>query len=114
MQIILKEIQLNKKKIVIIGLGYVGLPLAVEFGKIRKVIGFDVDTSRINELNKGIDRTLEITTEELSSVKYIQFISDINEINKEINSEEEIIFIITVPTPINNANRPNLLPLKKK
>ncbi len=93
--------------LVIVGLGYVGLPLAVEFGKYRKVIGFDININRINELKSGIDKTLEISSKELISAKYLCFTSELSDI------DDSKIYIITVPTPINSANQPNLKPLKK-
>ena len=96
-----------KKKISIIGLGYVGLPLAVEFGKIRKVVGFDINKSRIDELKRGLDVTLETSFEELQNASYLTFTSNINEI---IDSK---IFIITVPTPIDKDNKPDLTFLEK-
>jgi UDP-N-acetyl-D-galactosamine dehydrogenase len=93
------------KRICIVGLGYVGLPLAVEFGKIRNTIGFDINQNRINELEGGYDRTLEVETDELKSALLLTYTSNIADIK---NSE---IFIITVPTPINNAKQPDLRPL---
>jgi UDP-N-acetyl-D-galactosamine dehydrogenase len=96
---------LKNKMIAIIGLGYVGLPLAVEFGKIRKVIGFDISHKRIAELDIGIDRTLELTSQELKRPKFLRYSSQIDSI------KSAQIFIITVPTPIDNANRPDLTPL---
>ena len=98
---------LKDKKIAIIGLGYVGLPLAVEFGKKYSVIGFDINQKRISELSGGEDKTLEVTSSELSSAKNLRFSSD-PEALKECN-----VFIVTVPTPIDNANRPDLTPLIK-
>ena len=93
-------------KIAIIGLGYVGLPLAVAFAKQFKVIGFDIKQSRIQELEKGNDVTLEIRDDLLSSVdKNLSYSSNIED-TKDCN-----IYIITVPTPIDKANRPNLVPL---
>jgi UDP-N-acetyl-D-glucosamine/UDP-N-acetyl-D-galactosamine dehydrogenase len=93
-------------KIAIIGLGYVGLPLAVAFAKQFKVIGFDIKQSRIQELEKGNDNTLEIEDDLLLSVdKNLSYSSNIEDI-KDCN-----IYIITVPTPIDKANRPNLVPL---
>lgn len=95
-----------KKKIAIIGLGYVGLPLAVEFAKKFEVVGFDINSSRINELKNGHDSTLEIEDNVLSlSSDNLNYSSDIND-TKNCN-----IYIITVPTPIDEANRPNLKPL---
>ena len=95
-----------KKKIAIIGLGYVGLPLAVAFSKKFKVIGFDINQGRIQELKNGHDHTLEIEDHLLSSesnnLSYSFNIQDIKDCN---------IYIITVPTPVDKANRPNLTPL---
>ncbi len=96
----------NQKKITIVGLGYVGLPLAVAFSKKFKVIGFDIDQLRIQELKEGHDRTLEIKDDLLSSVSNnLSFSSNIKD-TKDCN-----IYIITVPTPIDKTNRPNLTPL---
>ena len=93
-------------KICLIGLGYVGLPLAVAFAEKFKVIGFDINQSRISELEDGYDKTLEIEDDLLSSVKNnITYTSDIQDI-KSCN-----IYIVTVPTPIDKANRPDLTPL---
>ncbi|MGX7356537.1 Vi polysaccharide biosynthesis UDP-N-acetylglucosamine C-6 dehydrogenase TviB [Citrobacter sp. ESY80] len=92
-------------KIAIIGLGYVGLPLAAEFGKIRPVVGFDVNHKRILELKEGIDVNLETTEEELRDARYLTFTSSIDEI-RECN-----FYIITVPTPINDYKQPDLTPL---
>ena len=94
-------------KIAVIGLGYVGLPLAIEFGKNREVIGFDINKSRIDELKKGKDSTLECSLEELQEAKYISFTSNLDAI-ASCNC-----FIITVPTPIADNNLPDLDPLKK-
>lgn len=94
-------------KIAVIGLGYVGLPLAVEFGKKHPVIGFDINQNRINELKSGTDHTLEVNDEELKSAKQLQFSSDINEL-AECN-----FYIVTVPTPIDEYKQPDLTPLVK-
>lgn len=94
----------EKKVISIIGLGYVGLPLAVAFAKKYKVIGFDINKKRIEELKKGYDRTREVSEKELKSVN-IKYTSDINDL-KEAN-----IHIITVPTPIDKHKNPDLRPL---
>jgi len=94
------------KNISIIGLGYVGLPLAVEFGKKFKVIGLDTNQVRINELQSGIDKTLEVSKEELKEAKNLLYTSKIEDL-KRAN-----IHIITVPTPINSAKSPDLNPLK--
>lgn len=94
-------------KIALIGLGYVGLPLAVEFGKIYETVGFDINNSRIEELKKGIDRTLEVNSDDLKEAKFLKYTSELNVIS-ECN-----YFIITVPTPIDKNNRPDLMPLIK-
>ena len=96
---------LDSKKIAVIGLGYVGLPLAVEFGKKRNVIGFDINKNRIAELKCGLDNTLEVSTDELKQVKHLSYSSEIDDL------KQCEIFIITVPTPIDGANRPDLTPL---
>ena len=95
------------KKIAIIGLGYVGLPLAVEFGKTRSVIGFDINTKRIAELEGGQDHTLEVTPEELKHASLLEYTADADVL------KSASIFIVTVPTPIDSANRPDLTPLIK-
>ncbi|MEZ2295894.1 Vi polysaccharide biosynthesis UDP-N-acetylglucosamine C-6 dehydrogenase TviB [Variovorax sp. RCC_210] len=93
--------------IAIIGLGYVGLPLAVEFGKKRSVVGFDINAKRIAELQGGHDHTLETTPEELKAAAQLAFTSHIDDLR------DCAVFIVTVPTPIDNANRPDLTPLVK-
>ena len=94
---------MKKNKLCIVGLGYVGLPLAVAFANKFKVVGFDINPLRIKELEKNYDRTNEIETKVLLSVKKnISYSSEVNKI-KDCN-----IYIITVPTPIDKANRPNL------
>ena len=95
-----------KENICIIGLGYVGLPLAVEFGKKRKVIGFDINVERIEELKTGYDSTLETSSLELQEAMQLSYTTNINDIK---NCQ---IYIITVPTPINKDKKPNLTPLK--
>ena len=95
------------KKIAIIGLGYVGLPLAVEFGKSRPTLGFDINTSRIDELKQGKDNTLEVIEEDLLQATLLEFSCDVSDLN------ECSIFIITVPTPIDDVNRPDLTPIIK-
>ena len=97
----------NIDKIAIIGLGYVGLPLAVEFGKIFETIGYDTNSSRIKELNSGIDVTMEIDKDTLKKVPYLSLSSNINDL------QDSNIFIITVPTPIDDVKRPDLSHLKK-
>lgn len=93
---------LKNKIIGVIGLGYVGLPLAVEFGKKRTVIGFDVNKKRINELKTKIDSTFETSSEELNSSNKLTFTSN------ESDLEKADIYIITVPTPIDKSNKPDL------
>jgi UDP-N-acetyl-D-glucosamine/UDP-N-acetyl-D-galactosamine dehydrogenase len=95
------------KKIALIGLGYVGLPLAIEFGKKFKVIGYDISEDRINLLKKFDDPNLEISKKEFSESSHLSFSSIIDDI-KDCN-----IFIVTVPTPIDNHKRPDLTALKK-
>ena len=95
------------KKIALIGLGYVGLPLAAEFGKKREVIGFDINKNRIDLLKKKIDPTLEISKKEFTEATYLNFTSNPKDL-KDCN-----IFIITVPTPIDNHKRPDLTALEK-
>jgi UDP-N-acetyl-D-galactosamine dehydrogenase len=94
-------------KIAIIGLGYVGLPLAVEFGKKYSVVGFDIDNRRIEELKKGIDKTLEIASENLKAAIHLNFSTQVKDI--AICN----YFIVTVPTPIDKHKRPDLTPLIK-
>lgn len=98
---------INKSKIAIVGLGYVGLPLAVEFGKQQQVLGFDIHKERIQELITQKDRTLETTKEELLAATKLKFTDDFNDL-VECN-----IYIVTVPTPIDEYKRPNLNPLIK-
>ena len=98
---------LSNIKIGVIGLGYVGLPLAVEFGKKFDVVGFDIYQKRIDELNNGQDHTLEVSPEELKLAKKLQYSADLNDL-KTCN-----FYIVTVPTPIDQVNRPDLTPLKK-
>tara|TARA_R110000796_G_scaffold252626_1_gene388917 strand:- start:3733 stop:5010 length:1278 start_codon:yes stop_codon:yes gene_type:complete len=97
----------NKQCIAVIGLGYVGLPLAVEFGKHRNVLAYDINEKRIAELRNGYDFTLEISENELQSASNLHFSSDVKEL-KKCN-----VYIITVPTPIDDNNAPDLNPLRK-
>ena len=99
--------QHSSAPIAVVGLGYVGLPLAVEFGRYRNVIGFDINESRIKELNKGIERTLEVTDEELSDAIHLSFSNNLEDL------KECKIFIVTVPTPINKNKEPDFIPLKR-
>jgi UDP-N-acetyl-D-glucosamine/UDP-N-acetyl-D-galactosamine dehydrogenase len=93
-------------KLAIIGMGYVGLPLAIEFGKKRTVIGFDVNKSRINELKSGNDLTLEATPQELKDALHLSYTTNLADI------KDCTIFIITVPTPIDKYKRPDLTHLE--
>jgi UDP-N-acetyl-D-galactosamine dehydrogenase len=97
----------DKYKIGIIGLGYVGLPLAVEFAKKFHTIGFDINQLRIDELKKGVDRTLEVDNHELLASSLLTFSSQTEDLAK-CN-----FFIVTVPTPVDRFNHPDLTPLKK-
>jgi len=96
---------ISKIEIAVIGLGYVGMPLAVEFGKKRSVVGFDIDKQRIRDLKDGKDKTLVMTEDELNEAKHLHLTSkseDLTECN---------FYIITVPTPIDKDNKPDLNPL---
>ena len=97
----------NLKTIAVIGLGYVGLPLAVEFGKVRPVIGFDINVSRIDALQVGHDATLEVSNDELVTADQLAFTSD------PADLAAATIYIVTVPTPIDAQKRPDLTPLLK-
>jgi UDP-N-acetyl-D-galactosamine dehydrogenase len=94
------------ENIAIIGLGYVGLPLAVEFGKVLNVVGFDINRERIEELKKLHDRTREVEPEELKLSKHLAFSADTNDL------KVATYFIVTVPTPIDDAKKPDLRPLE--
>jgi len=98
---------LNNIKIGMIGLGYVGLPLAVEFGKKYETIGFDINQARIDALNSGHDHTLEVSDEELAEASQLSYTVNTDEI-KACN-----VYIVTVPTPINEYKQPDLTPLEK-
>ena len=98
---------LGNKQIAIIGLGYVGLPLAVEFGKQRPVLGFDINAARIAELQLGQDSTLEVSPESLKAARELHFSSNAEDLKR---CE---VFIVTVPTPVDRANRPDMTPLVK-
>lgn len=98
-------ITLNEIKLAVIGLGYVGLPLAVEFGRKRSVIGFDINRGRINELRVGHDKTLEVEPERLAEARHLTFTDQVESL-RDCNT-----FIVTVPTPIDKHNQPDLTPL---
>ena len=91
----------NKKPVVIVGLGYVGLPLAVEFSKIRSVIGYDIQLERILDLQRGLDKTLEVSAKDLSN-NNLKFTNNIDDLHRSK------IYIVTVPTPIDSNNQPDL------
>ena len=98
---------LNNTKIAVIGLGYVGLPLAVEFGKQRSVLGYDINAARIVELQSGQDNTLEVSPAELQTASQLRFSSN----SEDLKACQ--VFIVTVPTPVDQAKRPDLTPLVK-
>jgi len=96
---------MDDSKIAIIGLGYVGLPLSIEFGKVFKTIGFDTKKSRVADLKRGHDSSFEVTSEKFQESKQLIFTNDVNDI---ANCN---VYIITVPTPIDEYKKPNLIPL---
>jgi len=101
------QINLDNEKIAVIGLGYVGLPLAVEFGKQRPVVGFDINAARVAELQAGQDSTLEASPDELAQAKHLRYSTSLEDLR------QCKVFIITVPTPVDKANRPDMNPLIK-
>lgn len=98
--------EINDLRIGVVGLGYVGLPLAVEFGKQYPVVGFDVNAERIAGLEAGIDTTLEVSADELKDSKQLSFATDVESL-ADCN-----FYVVTVPTPIGDSNRPLLTPLR--
>src|SRR5205085_2141357 len=98
---------LSEKTLAIIGLGYVGLPLAVEFGKCRAVIGFDINPKRVAELQADEDHTLECSRSELKAAKHLVFSCEPGDLKRAQ------VYIVTVPTPVDHANRPDMTPLVK-
>lgn len=98
---------LTASPLAIVGLGYVGLPLAVEFGKHRPVLGFDINPRRIAELQGGQDHTLECSAEQLQAARHLRFS------HQPADLKDCQVFIVTVPTPVDQANRPDLTPLVK-
>lgn len=102
-----EKIKNNEIKVALIGLGYVGFPLAVEFGKKFDTVGFDVKRDRIHALRNGIDETLETSDEDLKAATHLRYSSDLDDLR------DRDIFIVTVPTPVDKYNRPDLLPLYK-
>ncbi|MCW9014377.1 MAG: Vi polysaccharide biosynthesis UDP-N-acetylglucosamine C-6 dehydrogenase TviB [Gammaproteobacteria bacterium] len=99
--------KLNETKIAVVGLGYVGLPLAVEFGMKMPVTGFDINKPRVEELKSGTDSTLEVSTEELAEAEQLSYSCDVEDL-KSCN-----VYIVTVPTPIDKYKKPDLTPLEK-
>lgn len=102
---LLPRIESRDARLAIIGLGYVGLPLAVEFGKHYEVVGFDINAARLDELRAGVDRTLEVDGDVLRSAKRLAFSSHVEDLRGAD------VFIVTVPTPIDRFKRPELTPL---
>lgn len=100
-------LSLDETKIAIVGLGYVGLPLAVEFGSKMPVIGFDINKPRIEALNSGVDSTLEVSSDELAQASKLSYSSTVDDL-KSCN-----VYIVTVPTPIDKFKKPDLTPLEK-
>ncbi len=98
---------MSYSSIVVVGLGYVGLPLAIEIGKQYNTIGFDINLNRINDLKSGLDRTLEVEENDFKMASQLRFTEDPNEIAKAD------LYIITVPTPIDEYKKPDLTPLVK-
>lgn len=102
-----KNVGVVDLKLAIIGLGYVGLPLAIEFGKTRPVVGFDINQARIDELKSARDHTLEASSEELTAAKYLNYTTELEDL-RACNC-----YIVTVPTPIDKHKQPDLTPLIK-
>jgi UDP-N-acetyl-D-galactosamine dehydrogenase len=98
-------LQLQDVKLAVVGLGYVGLPLAVEFGKKRPVLGFDINAQRIAQLKEGVDHTLEVDKQELNEARHLSFTSLAEEL------AHANVYIVTVPTPIDQYKQPDLTPL---
>ncbi len=101
------EVFVENPKIGVVGLGYVGLPLAVEFGKCRSVVGFDINPERVAQLVSGVDVTLEVAADALAVAKHITYSTDVESLRGCD------FFIVTVPTPVDQANRPDMTPLVK-
>ncbi|WP_404401750.1 Vi polysaccharide biosynthesis UDP-N-acetylglucosamine C-6 dehydrogenase TviB [Idiomarina seosinensis] len=106
-QQLLEKLENKSLKLAVIGLGYVGLPVAVEFGKKYPTIGFDINQKRVNELNEGHDHTLEVEPAELKQATQLSYSADTSDL------EQANIYIVTVPTPINKFKQPDLTPLIK-
>lgn len=103
--IMIDKIQNFTAKIAVVGLGYVGLPLAVEFGRKFDVVGFDVKQSRLEMLRRGVDTTLETSAEDLAAARFLTYTSDMEQL------KDRDIFIVTVPTPVDEHKHPDLTPL---
>ena len=103
----MSKLNLRNLKIGIVGLGYVGLPLAVEFGKRFTTVGFDIKADRVAELSKGVDSTLECDAKELAEADKLSYTTSLNDL------KSCRVFIVTVPTPIDEYKRPDLTPLVK-
>lgn len=103
----IQELSIDTSKIAIIGLGYVGLPLAVEFGKKTRVVGYDINPNRIKDLRSGHDATLEINKSQLNAAEKLSFTNSVD------NIADCNIYIVTVPTPIDKHKRPDMMPLLK-
>ena len=97
--------ELSEVKLAVIGLGYVGLPLAVAFGQNRSVVGYDINVARVNQLKEGLDDTLEVSSNEIRNSTLLAFSTDLSDL------ESCNCYIVTVPTPIDEANQPDLRPL---
>src|SRR5688572_30940395 len=102
----MSQFSLRNCKIGVVGLGYVGLPLAVEFGKHYRTVGFDIKAARVAELKKGRDSTLEVEPAELRAAKGLRYTTSL----KDLRSCE--VYIVTVPTPIDGYKRPDLKPIE--
>src|SRR5690606_15366912 len=98
-------LRIEDVKLAVVGLGYVGLPLAVEFGKKRPVLGFDINKRRIDELQDGRDHTLEVEDDDLAAAVHLRDSHDPESL------AEANVFIVTVPTPIDKYKQPDLTPL---
>ena len=104
---VFSEVFVENPKIGVVGLGYVGLPLAVEFGRRRSVVGFDINPERVAQLVSGVDVTLEVAADNLAAAKHITYSTDVESLRGCD------VFIVTVPTPVDQANRPDMTPLVK-
>lgn len=100
------RLSVDTHTVVIVGLGYVGLPLAVEFGKIRPVVGYDISRVRIEELKCGYDKTFEISSEEIVAAKFLTYTSNLSEVADRL-TDTGAVFIVTVPTPVDDSNVPD-------